>query len=315
MHSNVIPMRGTATLQPAPAPDYAPPAEDHGGDWMISFVDILMLLLTLFVVLLAVSRSPKPAPKPTPVQTPVVAQAQPHPLPDIVKHTDTPPPRVPPVPVVSAPAQTPPPMAVATEEHKDAVIKPILPERAPAPPKPLPVAAAKVVPPAPVPEPVTTPKPAVPARPALTVPEDLKNQVEITPTATAVNLVIKDDVLFDAGSAQLKPSGLALLKRVAGLFADNRYPISVEGYTDDAPIHTARFPSNWELSAARATNVTRFLIAQGVTADRLSAVGYADTRPRADNATAEGRAANRRVSLVVHVKEKVKPTQLDHLAR
>jgi chemotaxis protein MotB len=77
----------------------------------------------------------------------------------------------------------------------------------------------------------------------------------------------------------------------------------VEGHTDPVPISTLQFPSNWELSAQRATTVLRYLVRAGVPAERLRAVGYADTRPVADNSTPEGRAKNRRVALVVHLEE------------
>ena len=73
----------------------------------------------------------------------------------------------------------------------------------------------------------------------------------------------------------------------------------MEGHTDNQPIATAQFPSNWELSTTRATNVVRFLISRGVSAYRLGAVGYADLHPIASNATAAGRAQNRRVEIVL----------------
>jgi chemotaxis protein MotB len=79
------------------------------------------------------------------------------------------------------------------------------------------------------------------------------------------------------------------------------YQLSVEGHTDNVPIQTARYPSNWELSSARAARVTRKLIEQGVAADRIRAIGYGDTRPRSENDSAEGRAKNRRVTFVLQV--------------
>ncbi|WP_428624931.1 OmpA/MotB family protein, partial [Sedimenticola sp.] len=81
--------------------------------------------------------------------------------------------------------------------------------------------------------------------------------------------------------------------------AASDYTLSIEGHTDPTPIANAQFPSNWELSAQRATGVLRFLLTQGVAASRMRAVGHADTRPLADNATAEGRARNRRVALIL----------------
>jgi len=130
---------------------------------------------------------------------------------------------------------------------------------------------------------------------------ELGRRVEVTRRQDAVNLEIGDEILFDRGSAALKAGGEALLAELAKLLGQQATTISVEGHTDNAPIRNGRFASNWELSAARATNVTRQLIAHAVDPSRLRAIGHADTKPRADNATAEGRARNRRVSLVLHV--------------
>ncbi|HUA72952.1 MAG TPA: OmpA family protein, partial [Solirubrobacteraceae bacterium] len=112
--------------------------------------------------------------------------------------------------------------------------------------------------------------------------------------------VLTDNLLFDSGSATLQPGADQLLDEVAQLLnLDPTHPITVEGHTDNQPIATAQFPSNWELSTARATNVVRFLIGRGVNRYRLGAVGYADLHPIASNATAAGRAQNRRVEIVL----------------
>jgi chemotaxis protein MotB len=112
--------------------------------------------------------------------------------------------------------------------------------------------------------------------------------------------VLTDSLLFGSGSAALDPRGRPLLREIAGLLdVDVIHPIAVEGNTDDVPIHTAAFPSNWELSTVRASTVVRYLIATGVRARRLSAAGYAELRPLASNATAAGRARNRRVEIVL----------------
>ena len=115
---------------------------------------------------------------------------------------------------------------------------------------------------------------------------------------------ILDRILFDSGEAQLKPEGQEVLRKVAGVLA--QYPnrrVHVIGHTDNVPIRAgarSRFPSNWELSTARAVSAVRFLTEQaGVDARRLGAVGYGEFRPLADNATPEGRAKNRRIALVV----------------
>jgi chemotaxis protein MotB len=112
--------------------------------------------------------------------------------------------------------------------------------------------------------------------------------------------VLTDSLLFPSGKATLDPQGQPLLSEIAALLnVDQVHPIAVEGNTDDVPISGGAFPSNWELSTARASTVVRFLIAREVAGQRLSAVGYADLRPIASNATPQGRALNRRVEIVL----------------
>jgi chemotaxis protein MotB len=111
--------------------------------------------------------------------------------------------------------------------------------------------------------------------------------------------VLTDKVLFDSGSADVKPAADPLLDALSRLLKTQvRNPIQVEGNTDDVPV-SGRFPTNWELSTTRATAVVRDLIARGVWPGRLSATGYADRHPIATNATEGGRRRNRRVELVV----------------
>ncbi len=125
----------------------------------------------------------------------------------------------------------------------------------------------------------------------------------IETTITERGLVIRlltDHVLFASGSAALKPEAAPLLTEIAHLVnVDRSHPISVEGNTDDVPISTSQFPSNWELSVARATGVVRFLIGQGVAASRLEASGVAGERPIAPNTTESGRSRNRRVEIAL----------------
>lgn len=112
--------------------------------------------------------------------------------------------------------------------------------------------------------------------------------------------VAAEGVLFDAGSAALRIDGLVVLDRLATVIAAIPNDVIVEGHTDNTPISTALFPSNWELSTARATAVTRHLVDQrGVPAQRITASGRGEHHPVADNATAEGRARNRRVDFVI----------------
>ena len=112
--------------------------------------------------------------------------------------------------------------------------------------------------------------------------------------------VLTDDLLFASGQATLEGRAGGLLAEIAQLLnVDQTHPISVEGNTDNVPIHSSQFPSNWELSTARASTVVRFLIAHGVGSRRLTATGNAEQRPYDSNATAAGRARNRRVEIVM----------------
>ncbi|BBA35002.1 OmpA/MotB domain protein [Methylocaldum marinum] len=128
---------------------------------------------------------------------------------------------------------------------------------------------------------------------------DLSGSVEISATGGEVRLEINDTILFDPARTELKPEGAEVLDRLADALGARDGTIAVEGHTDDRPIATARYRSNWELSTARASTVTRYLIAHGVAPERLRAVGLADTQPRETNHTPEGRARNRRVSVVI----------------
>jgi chemotaxis protein MotB len=128
-----------------------------------------------------------------------------------------------------------------------------------------------------------------------------KAQVEtvITKRGLVVRL-LTDNVLFDSGQATLKAQGVPLLTEVGTLLGvDRQHPIVVEGHTDDVPISTSHFASNWELSTARASQVVRYLIGRNVTAKRFAASGYADLHPIASNSTSTGRARNRRVEVVL----------------
>ncbi len=105
---------------------------------------------------------------------------------------------------------------------------------------------------------------------------------------------------FDSGSANIRPAALPALDRIAALLAVRNCRIRVEGHTDNLPIHTANVPSNWELSTARASELVRLLIVRyGLAPGRLSAAGYAQYHPIGDNSTAQGRAQNRRVDIVI----------------
>lgn len=135
-----------------------------------------------------------------------------------------------------------------------------------------------------------------------------KGDIRIKQVRDRLTINMVDRVLFESGKAQVKPAGLKVLKSVSDILknvADKQ--IRIEGHTDNVPIGAGlkgRFPTNWELSTARATSVVRFLIEQGgVDRVNLSAVGYADTRPVAGNETDEGRTSNRRIEIVLYPKD------------
>lgn len=114
-----------------------------------------------------------------------------------------------------------------------------------------------------------------------------------------------DNVLFESGRADLTPKAREIINKVAEIIKQNDNNVRVEGHTDNVPISTSRFPSNWELSTARAVNVVKYLIeVNSIEAKRLSASGYSDQHPVDDNNTHEGRQNNRRVDMVILKSEK-----------
>jgi len=110
---------------------------------------------------------------------------------------------------------------------------------------------------------------------------------------------IQETLLFESGSAVITARARDILEKISTILSAEPNQIKVEGHTDNLPIHTAQFPSNWELSVIRATNVVQILQGDGITSDRLSAAGYGEYRPIASNSTDAGRGKNRRIDLVV----------------
>ncbi len=110
---------------------------------------------------------------------------------------------------------------------------------------------------------------------------------------------IKTSILFPSGSARLEPRAVPVLKEIAAILGRFPNPLRVEGFTDNRPINTLAFPSNWELSAARAASVVHLFMDSGVTPARMAAVGFGEHRPVAENGTEDGRNRNRRVVLVI----------------
>lgn len=280
----------------------------HADDWLMTYADMITLLLCFFAIFLSISIAKKDVPKQVPRVATVVQPVQPkdflegnlpfhgseradHPTEDAAPAT---PPKAaePPTPD----AVTPPKFAEPPEPETSTLAEPEqLRVTVSAAPSPTTVADGPVSPPHAVDKPA--PKPPGPKGDRITI------------------LEMSSAALFQSGSAALSPAGEAILRReLAELDSDEfkDYEITVEGHTDDTPIHTAQFASNWELSTARAAAVVHFLLDQGIPAQKLRAAGYADTFPKMPNRDASGnpipenQAQNRRVVIKL---ERIEPAE------
>lgn len=197
-------------------------------------------------------------------------------------------------------------------------------------PKPAPLSAAVSNTPAPSPEPVKVSKPTPPPKPEQT-PEVVANEqrlqadmnakiqqmgldkaVHLTIAKGYAQMEIQNKVLFRSSEAELSDSGKEVLAGIIPILWDAKGMIIIEGHTDNRPIRTARFPTNWELSAARANSVLHFLTSQELDPSRLHTAGFADTKPIADNNTPEGREKNRRVNILIKVEDKLEENNLNN---
>ena len=131
-----------------------------------------------------------------------------------------------------------------------------------------------------------------------------------------VEVEIRTDILFASGDARVAPKALPILTRVATIMRGLANPLRVEGHTDNVPIRTSAYPSNWELSAARAASVVHLFMTLGVEPQRMEISGFGEYRPRAENTTAAGRDRNRRVLIIVLDPSLREPgtTQVAHIA-
>lgn len=129
---------------------------------------------------------------------------------------------------------------------------------------------------------------------------ELRGQVKLEINERGLLIRFLDSVLFDSGKADLTKDATEIIDKVSNILKETNKKIIVEGHTDNLPISTYRFPSNWELSTTRAVNVVKYMINNnGIDPVRLSAAGYADQHPISDNNTVDGRRDNRRVDMVI----------------
>jgi chemotaxis protein MotB len=248
---------------------------DHADDWLMTYADMITLLLCFFAIFLSISITKKDA-------APKVEMAQPAPAPAPVRQ------------VIFLNGRLPFPDLERSDEATE------------------PPPAAKTTPADAAPELEIVSPFEVAAMPAASEASDAKPEGD-----RITMLEFGSAAFFESGSATLSRSGEAILRKVAadlGAGAFDDYRITVEGHTDDTPIKTAQFPSNWELSTARASAVVHFLLDHGIPAARLRAAGYADTFPKAPNRDAAGnampqnQAQNRRVVIKLEKIDKAEPS-------
>jgi chemotaxis protein MotB len=136
--------------------------------------------------------------------------------------------------------------------------------------------------------------------------ENLQEAIKVKVTESGIAIKVADPIGFDIGEADIKPELVGPLNKIAEIIGQvSGTLIRVEGHTDDIPIHTRKFPSNWELSAARALNVVKFLAEKGnISPARLSAIGYGEYRPLVPNTTEANKMKNRRIEIFVDYLEK-----------
>lgn len=128
----------------------------------------------------------------------------------------------------------------------------------------------------------------------------LKGDATVTQTHEGIRITIQSPILFDSGSSTLRPDALPVLDELTKILKENQNVVVVEGHTDNIPIHTPSFDSNWELSTARAISVTKYLFQRGnLPAERFSVAGYGEYHPIMTNDTPEGRQKNRRVEILL----------------
>jgi len=128
---------------------------------------------------------------------------------------------------------------------------------------------------------------------------ELEDQISLSFSREGLVMQLSEQALFDSGMANLSPEAVPLLQKIGEIIKTTAYDVRIEGHTDNVPIHTQKYPSNWELSTARAVSVLRYFVeTHKVSPLRLSAEGFGEHQPLDSNDTAEGRARNRRVEII-----------------
>jgi len=244
--------------------------EQDSENWLLSYLDLITLLLAMLVVMLAVARlhggGYAKSDEPVELVGTLATSGLPKYDGEYSEFDAT--------PIPASWAEAPATVAAAPAESEAATDEVVVAEAA----KPL----------------------TAPSKESLGL-ADLGKSVDVIINEQSVSFRISNELLFASGQATLSTEGLDVIKRLAGILNKNEYQVSVEGHSDPVPILTKQFASNWELSSSRATSVLRELVRDGVAPQRLRAVGYAETRPIESNDTPAGRAANRRVELIMDI--------------
>jgi flagellar motor protein MotB len=295
----------------------------HADDWLLTYADMITLLLCFFAIFLIVSASKKNAPEKKPVQQAMeqpAALPPPPPPPQSALQVENQPPTLLPQQKLPDVFQGNLPFHdiedVEEDDMTDSAPAKTIAAKAPAAPE-------ELSPPVVIPVPVIPDVSAMTANAAPVAPASLDDIIKNLKSQDNASVQQKGDrittlemssaAFFDSGSATLSATGKTILQNVAINLKSERfkdYRITVEGHTDDSPIRTAQFPSNWELSTARASAVVHFFLDQGIAADKLRAAGYADTFPKVPNRDANGnpipanQAQNRRVVITLEKIEK-----------
>jgi len=123
--------------------------------------------------------------------------------------------------------------------------------------------------------------------------------IKVSSNELWLQIELNDSILFSSGGVETSPQAQVIFTEIANILKNYKNPIQIEGFTDNVPIRNTRYPTNWELSSARATEIVKFLAGNGVEPERLSAVGYGEFQPLASNDTEMGRAQNRRVAVMI----------------